>query len=545
MRRQARFEVRHWGWSSPTRSHALDCRLLEFIVEDLKAGALITPSVRLVRPLARGGMGNVWIGEHLVLQSRVVVKMMARQFDGITEVRARFAREGAVAAAVKSPHVVQVFDSGVTDGGVPYIVMELLEGRDLAAHLRESGPLEPREGARVIAQLGQALSKAHRLGIVHRDIKPENIFLCDGDGGESFVKLLDFGAAKEDTRVPFKTIVGQLLGTPYYMSPEQMLGDDVDARADIWSLGVVAFEALTGTKPFDGATVGAITLAVHTTKPKMTELMPDLPHGVDAWFDRACAHDPADRFPTARAAADALLRAVTGEEPSPESMVESLDPRALAKKTARESLRSMRAVLATRGIGDAVITTGTYSDRVPTSLSSTLAPPRRGRDRRRATWLLFAVAGVGAVATFGVIERRGERADAAEIQVVSPPPASSPTTAATTDEPAATATPSEFAGSEEGAKAPSSAPTTNVPDGSRAVTPAPTAPRPAHAVATSTIPRSGASPASGGSTSTIPRSGAPLTPGAPSVPSVPEPVPDLPKPLLPSEIPTSDPGLAP
>lgn len=297
----------------------------------LSAGGYVTHAVKLVRLLAEGGMGRVWLAEHEGLKAEVVVKLMADEIAARPDGAERFAREAAVAAAIKSPHVVQVFDHGLTADGTPYIVMERLEGRDLAAHLAEEGRMDPRAVLTLVVQVGKALSKAHRESIIHRDIKPDNIFLCDtgfsdsapsssgaggpprAEGGEIFAKLLDFGTARRDDPLGSSaTVPGQILGTPHYMSPEQSVGGDVDERSDIWSLGVVAFEALTGSKPFDGASVGAITVAIHGVLPKMTDLVPELPPAVDAWFARACAQSPSERFASVREQAEALALAITG-----------------------------------------------------------------------------------------------------------------------------------------------------------------------------------------------------------------------------------------
>ncbi len=285
----------------------------------LKAGDYVTKSVRLVRPLAEGGMGRVWIADHVGLDAQVVVKLMAPEMAERPDGAERFAREAAACAAIKSPHVVQVFDHGVTGPeGTPYMVMELLEGKDLGVYLTEHGRMDPTDVVALVVQVGKALSKAHKASIVHRDIKPENIFLCETEGrGEIFVKLLDFGTARRETETTSRTTVpGQIMGTPYYMSPEQSVGSsDIDERADIWSLGVVAFEALTGRKPFDGPSVGAITIAIHGPLPKMTDILPDLPAALDDWFARACAQLPQDRFATVRDATDAFVEAVTGAAP--------------------------------------------------------------------------------------------------------------------------------------------------------------------------------------------------------------------------------------
>jgi len=265
-------------------------------------------------------MGAVWVAEHQSLRTQVVVKFMSGELLKSPEATARFSREAAAASQVKSPHVVQTFDHGITPEGTPYIVMELLEGRDLEHHIRAAGKMSPRETVAIVAQLARALAKAHERSIVHRDIKPSNVFLCDAGGGEMFVKLLDFGIAKgaDAGIVGSTTRTGSFIGSPFYMSPEQVVGaKDIDFRSDLWSLGVVAFEALTGEKPFIAETVGALALKIHRDPlPKATKANPELPAAVDAWFEKACAREPSARFTSAREMADALAVAATGEKMS-------------------------------------------------------------------------------------------------------------------------------------------------------------------------------------------------------------------------------------
>jgi serine/threonine-protein kinase len=280
---------------------------------------VVSTNIRLLRPLGEGGMGAVWVAEHMSLHTHVVVKFMSQDLVDSPEAKARFAREAAAASQVKSPHVVQTFDHGLTPEGVPYIVMELLEGRDLEHYLRAKAPdaLSPREVVAVVAQLARALSKAHERGIVHRDIKPSNVFLCDAGGGELFVKLLDFGIAKggEMSIAGSTTRTGSFIGSPFYMSPEQVVGaKDIDFRSDLWSLAVVAFEALTGQKPFHAETVGALALKIHRDPlPIPTSVNPQLPPAVDKWFEKACCREAAGRFASAKEMADALAQASMGE----------------------------------------------------------------------------------------------------------------------------------------------------------------------------------------------------------------------------------------
>ena len=282
---------------------------------------MVTPSVKLVRQLGEGGMGAVWVAEHLALRTQVVVKFIASGLKSNKEAQDRFSREAAAASQVKSPHVVQTFDHGITDEGVPYIVMELLEGRDLGQYLDREAKVPPDLVAEIVGQLARALDRAHERGIVHRDIKPGNIYLCDaGRAGEVFVKLLDFGIAKGVelfTKVDSGTKTGSMIGSPFYMSPEQILGSkDLDHRSDLWSVGVVTFEMLTGQKPFDAETMGGLAIRIHSEPvPLASVVNPDLPISVDAWFTRALARDVNARFDSAKEMAEELARALGGQMP--------------------------------------------------------------------------------------------------------------------------------------------------------------------------------------------------------------------------------------
>ncbi len=261
-------------------------------------------------------MGEVWLADHLSLRTQVVVKFLGPLVAQDPANLARFQREAAAAAQVRSPHVVQTFDFGVSPEGVAYIVMELLEGRDLSQVLRDR-TLSLVEAAHLVEGVARALTKAHERGIVHRDIKPANVFMCDEGTGQPFVKVLDFGIAKGvDDHNPV-TSTGEVVGTPAYMSPEQLTGGaELDARTDLWSLGVLAFRALVGRTPFGGDSVAAIALAVVSAPlPRPSGLNPSLPASFDAWFARACSRDLSHRFRSAREMADALWTIATGRPP--------------------------------------------------------------------------------------------------------------------------------------------------------------------------------------------------------------------------------------
>ena len=298
---------------------------------------LIGNNVRLVRLLGQGGMGSVWVADHETLHTQVAVKFMITEMGESSEALTRFTREASAAAQIKSPHVVQTFDHGVTPEGIPYIVMELLEGVDLASRVGRDGALPPRAVAVVLSQVCKALGRAHSVGIIHRDIKPENIFLSDQDG-ELLVKVLDFGIAKRSQDAALSmTSTGAMVGTPYYMSPEQVMSaKGVDARTDLWSLAVVAYQALTGKVPFDAETMGALCVAINAAEfvPPST-LVPGLSHSIDAWFTTALARDAAARFQSAKELAAAFQRAAgvidpaagetSGLLPAPRTLLSSIE----------------------------------------------------------------------------------------------------------------------------------------------------------------------------------------------------------------------------
>jgi serine/threonine-protein kinase len=277
----------------------------------MQPGQPVTPNISLVRLLDQGSMGSVWVAKHLTLGTQVAVKFMSPEVAKNPNLVARFSREAHAAAQIKSPHVVQILDHGITPEGVPYIAMELLLGESLQVRLKREGRLSPALTAQIIGQTCKALSKAHQLGIVHRDIKPANIFLTDPDG-EVFVKLLDFGVAKQTDGDLSMTRTNEKVGTPFYMCPEQLISaKHVDYRADIWSIGIVAYHCMFGQVPFKATTFGDLCLAVSRgVFPLPSQVRPDLPLQLDVWFLRALAKKPDARFESAKQAADELERAV-------------------------------------------------------------------------------------------------------------------------------------------------------------------------------------------------------------------------------------------
>jgi serine/threonine-protein kinase len=272
-------------------------------------GLLVTPNVTLVKLIGHGGMGSVWAAEHYGLNTTVAVKFTTPGRGLSDSVLKRFEREAQLAAQLKNPHVVQTFDYGRMDNGTPYIVMELLDGQSLGDRVERTGPLTLEELRLLVSQVTAVLTDAHELGIVHRDIKPQNVFLIKSSY-QLFAKVLDFGAAKPPPTLTSTAVTGtgDVVGTPVYMSPELIeSAKEADGQVDLWALAVTTYEAITGSVPFGGRTVGMIcTKIVNRDYEPVSKLRPDLPAGLDEWFETAFARDVNARFASATAMSDAL-----------------------------------------------------------------------------------------------------------------------------------------------------------------------------------------------------------------------------------------------
>jgi serine/threonine protein kinase len=259
-------------------------------------------------------MASVWLAEDRKHRRVVAVKVLATEFVDNAEVVQRFTMEAQTIARIRSPYVPRVYGHGSLEDRTPFMVMELLEGVDLDTYLRTHQRLSLKAAVRIVTQVAAALVETHRLGIVHRDVKPENIFVS-GRGDDVVAKLFDFGIAKvpESGRLTGRlTQMNALMGTPNYMSAEQLMSaKNVDARADLWSLAVVAYLVLTGKLPFDGETFGAVCVSVHRgTFDLPSHLCRHLPRQVDAWISKALSRDADARFQTAEALSEALITAV-------------------------------------------------------------------------------------------------------------------------------------------------------------------------------------------------------------------------------------------
>jgi len=266
-------------------------------------GSIIADRYRVTKKLGEGGMGAVYLAEHVKMGRKCAVKVMNPGMASDPDAISRFNREAANASRINHPNVCAVYDFGETTDGVIYLAMELIDGPSLSRVIEELGALPPARAADITRQAAEALAVAHDMGIVHRDLKPDNIMLAKNRDGSDMVKVVDFGIAKaanaENQKV---TKTGMVVGTPEYMSPEQLSGDTLDGRSDTYSLALVAFNMLTGKLPFPGETMQETMVLRLTDRPKtLAEMKPDVawPAQVESVMDRALARSAADRYQTA------------------------------------------------------------------------------------------------------------------------------------------------------------------------------------------------------------------------------------------------------
>jgi tRNA A-37 threonylcarbamoyl transferase component Bud32 len=279
---------------------------------DPRIGALLHDRYRIVRKLAEGGMGVVYEAEHVLIHRRVAVKCLHPEYARNDEVVARFQREATAAASIGNQHIIEVTDMGLLHDGSYFMVLEFLEGCDVEALILEGGPLPVGRAVHLLTQVCDALSAAHAKGIVHRDLKPANLYVTPRGDDPYFVKVLDFGISKfrdaDEGGVPSLTRTGTMMGTPHYMAPEQVQSArSVDHRADIYALGAIAYELLTGRCPHDDETLHLLIYRI-CSQPivPVGSLRLDLPDGLSAVVMRMLARDPAERFQDCAAVRRAL-----------------------------------------------------------------------------------------------------------------------------------------------------------------------------------------------------------------------------------------------
>ena len=286
---------------------------------DQHLGTLLDGKYRIDSFITAGGMGSVYRAVHVMLDKTVAVKVIKNELVTSDEVVARFQREARATSNLDHPNIVSVYDLGQTPEGTLYIAMEFIDGPSLKEVIRRNGPLTPLESIDILRQVASALSSAHRKQIVHRDLKSDNLMLATEDG-RRVVKLVDFGIAKTFDESTQLTAAGYMLGTPHYMSPEQAAGKPVDHRADLYSLGVILYEMVTGEVPFGDAALTSVLVKLATeVPPPPSARRPDrhVPPALDAVAMRCLEKDPERRFQSADEFADALERAFAEIERQP------------------------------------------------------------------------------------------------------------------------------------------------------------------------------------------------------------------------------------
>ncbi|MFN3199856.1 MAG: protein kinase domain-containing protein [Bradymonadia bacterium] len=292
---------------------------------------------RILEKIGQGGMGSVFLAEHVGIGKRMAVKVVRADLRGNPELIRRFRREAMAVSRLADAHTITVFDFGLWKG-LAYLVMEYLTGRDLGRVLDDEGRLEPPHALSIVKQMCASLAEAHNVGLVHRDLKPENVFLANTTGGNTFVKVLDFGLAKmmttKDLRTDpglFETQHGAIVGTPHYMAPEQIRGEQVDGRADIYALGALMYRMITGRLPYTAATpMDVLQGHLKGELDPFSVAAPDLrvPPHVEALVKRLMSVYPEDRPPTALAVSQAIDKVLAGHAPSWADATASSTPKA-------------------------------------------------------------------------------------------------------------------------------------------------------------------------------------------------------------------------
>lgn len=311
--------------------------------KDPRIGTVIDGKYELVRLLGQGGMGSVYEARHTGLERRFAIKFLLPEFVANHEVLRRFSNEAKAAGRLEHPNVGAVTDLGRAPDGSPFLVLEFLRGMDCARLLKKSGPLTVSRACNIVYQACLGLDAAHMAGIVHRDVKPENLFVTDAGDGTDLVKVLDFGIAK--LRLPDASAVtgsGASMGTFFYMSPEQIRdAGKVDQRTDIWALGVVLYELLTGKKPFDGADALQVIYRIVNENPEPVDRLRDgLPGQLVKIIQRAMNKSHDERFESAPALADAIAPFTGRQSVRPAQQVDPFDATVAASTPLQRSTTS-------------------------------------------------------------------------------------------------------------------------------------------------------------------------------------------------------------
>jgi eukaryotic-like serine/threonine-protein kinase len=414
---------------------------------DAQPGLIVDGKYKLERKIGRGGMGTVFRAKHIQMDSLVAVKLLRRDLVSNQNAIERFRREALAAARIRHPNAIIVTDFGVTEDHV-YLVMEYLEGQDLRKRLRQTKTLSVEEAVRIVVQVCAAVDLAHRRDLIHRDIKPDNILLVSDEetGGEQ-VKVLDFGIAKLRSSGDLATLTerGAMIGTPYYMSPEQCRGESLDPRSDIYSIGILLYEMLTGVWPFRGDNPFVVGMKHQMEAPRPPrELSPTIPPAIEALILKALEKDPAARPASARELATELLAACEGAGATGEITRRFAGPSDRAADTPDAEITASTVTVGARtevypshpdmtlldesaSPGDAPDTPGTSAASPRPGTPSTPRDEKPGRSRALVYGTAFAAAGaLVAAGTLAIPWLNGDTAPPASATVTAP---SAPATA--------------------------------------------------------------------------------------------------------------------
>jgi len=392
----------------------------------LDVGTVIAGKYQVERVLGHGGMGLVVAAQHMHLRQPVALKFLAGEAARDPSVLERFLREARASAQLRGEHVCRVSDVGALDNGAPYIVMELLDGNDLATLLVAHGRLAVPVAVDYILQASVGVAEAHAMGVVHRDLKPANLFLTRRPDGTALIKVLDFGIAKaHDAAVaaPSLTQTQVVLGSPHYMAPEQLRnGRAASVRSDVWSLGVILYELVSGTRPFDGETVTEIALAVALQPPPL--LTVSMPKGFQEVLERCLDKDPTKRYAHLGALADALV---------PFGLPHAREQAAAVARVLDVRERVTPMALPAANVPATVLPVSSPPTTMRSAASAVDLPQQSGGSRLRSVLISGSVA-TAIVAAVGIGFLRGD--DRASTRAtVAPPPPPPPAAAAPQPEP--------------------------------------------------------------------------------------------------------------
>jgi eukaryotic-like serine/threonine-protein kinase len=420
---------------------------------DLQTGHVIADKYRVVRQLGEGGMGQVYLVQHVKTDERFALKILNAEVAQTPSARERFRREARTPARIDSDHVARVVDTDIAEdlGDAPFLVMEYLRGDNFQDLSEELGPLPPQEVLVYLRQVALGLERAHAIGIVHRDLKPENLFLTTRDDGSPHVKILDFGIAKlsgatGDLAKIKATATGDIFGTPMYMSPEQCLSeaDKISAQSDIWAFGLIAYRLLSGDDFWTANTLTHLIAQIaYEPIPKPSERGADLGRAFDAWFSRCCCRVVDQRYATATEAVTALQQALNLAATSTAEM----GPRMVAAARAQAGMSSSPGYATPSEPGleaaQTLASGGTPLMKTSEALTlDTIDPSMRPSNRGRLPWMLVGGAGVlvlGAAVAWVAFGGAGTTAVGAPTPTVevaasaAEPPTSEPSSAPTSE----------------------------------------------------------------------------------------------------------------